>query len=227
MAKALVIVLHERRFFHEAKLFVRYLRDSARVPVSVRTVRDGRSAVTRGHITEFLTGDDGTVRLLAYFGHGEAGRWVTTPGETVLRFSDLSDLLESAGGPTLIVNDSCFADTLGFTLDVRNADASRHGVINASGFSEIAWLDILSELLCSRWDRGLPMIQGTAFNWGSEYTLWHPEEVRTFWSPLRDALSYAQTWLRSAAAGWRREKVLQQTITRWGAVLDHHFYPKE
>jgi hypothetical protein len=160
MSRALIVIGHERRFSENAEHFRHYLRHRA----GIRNVKiipgwNKTEDLLLGLILNQAALAGRQPFLLAYNGHGSKQGWAygREDSKTWLRLSyeRLAEGLASGRkGPTLIVNDCCYADRISKPIR-RHAGFGEVGIIAASAVNEVSYCQLGSDVIAS-WADGKP-----------------------------------------------------------------------
>lgn len=248
MSHAIIVVGNERRFMEAARPFARYLRTQARC-ARVTVIKGAYltpkelGASLRGALK--LAPADGAV-LVAYFGHGLKGAWgfALEHQEKTLRleYAVLATTLAAHPGPLAILNDCCHAESLLPHLQKAGVTADRCLLISASKAEDVIvpgtgkevqaqWAEgkifetvVETETLCEVDMR--PYVPPLGVRAGRR---WKNAVIR-LGNMLRPKAVRRPTYLfvNSPPNGWAQHR---ETVTttlfghRWGAPLDHHFFP--
>jgi len=245
MPHAIIVVGNERRFAEEARAFAGYLRERAgceRVSVLEGAylapkelearLRDAIGAIPREEPA-----------LIAYFGHGAKGAWsyALEHQKRYLSFgyAELAAELARHHGPLVIVNDCCHAESLAPHLERAGIGPDRCLLISAcraddvigpgtgkevaAEWSESRVFETIREQVCEIDMR--PYTPPLSVRAGRR---WKNARIRLrnmFLSKRASRPTYL--FVNSPPNGWAQHReTFKLTGLRWGAELDHHFFPK-
>jgi hypothetical protein len=250
MPQAIIVIGNERRFMDAARPLIQYLRKKARFE-HVSIVRGAyltpaelknklRRAIRRVPNQDML--------FLAYFGHGLKDWWVYAL-ESQSRglhfdYPTLAEILAAHSGQLTILNDCCHAESLTPHLQKMGINRNRCLLISACKSGETTIPGTGGEVLI-QWERREVFCPNPV-----RETICHIGEIpyappfriclRDWWQnariKIRNALVKREnrrpTIIRLHSAPQTgpyacREEIVERTVgVRWGATLDHYFFPK-
>lgn len=249
MPHAIIVVGHERRFMSAARPFARYLRERARCE-RVTVIRGAYltpkelGASLRGAIKQVPPNE---AVLLAYFGHGSQDAWgfALEHQEKTLRFPyrTLAETLARHSGRIVIINDCCHAESLLPRLKEAGITSDRCLLISACKAEDVTVPGTAKEVE-SQWGDSMvfetvvermtvceidmtPYVPPVSVRLGRR---WKNAVIR-MGNMLRPKKIRRPTYIfvNSPPNGWakHREEIITTVFgLRWGAALDHHFFPK-
>lgn len=249
MPHAIIVVGNERRFIDASRPFARHLRKKARCErVSVLRAAYSTPAELIARLRAAIgMVPRGEVLLVAYFGHGQKGSWgfALEHQEKYLHldYATLAKTLARHPGPLAILNDCCHAESLAPHLKKAGIGEDRCLLISACKTEETAIPGTGAEVL-SQWNARevFEPIAESSTTCLIDMTPYVPPigvRVRRWWmnalirlrNRFRPAKARQPTYIfvNSPPNGWAKhvEETEHRTIgRRWGATLDHHFFPK-
>lgn len=249
MPHAIVVVGNERRFIDETRHFVRHLRKyscCARITV-LRGAYHAPEELDRRLRRSMRAVPAEDVLLVAYFGHGNKGSWgyaLENQGKYLeYGYPMLAKALARHPGPTVILNDCCHSESLQPHLEQAGFTAERCLLISSCGTDELCHAGAGTEVL-DQWR------MGTVFTPIFERTVTSVIDMTPYTPPLSERFARwrknagirlsnlfkpkrfrrpTYLFMNSPPNGWadHHDEIEERTIgRRWGAELDHHFFPR-
>lgn len=202
----------KNRFIDSATRFKRFLRTKVGVrDITLLDSRDHRDALDIGKTLSSLSllGPNDTA-LVVYLGHGSAHGW--TLDEFSVFFNHMIvEYFKSTRARVLIINECCYSASLFAELEHCNVPRHRIGVIAACRKHETVKQGLLEEVE-ARWR------QGRAYRVPSKTNT----KRLAFGTTIESLLALARSSLNL---------VMQRSDPpereRWGASLDHYFFPRK
>ena len=244
MSHAIIVIGNEPRHVDAALEFVRYLREDVGCPVGVIHVAFLATDELRSRLRREVRRANGEPLLVVYFGHGMPDHWSYVLERrhlaTRFPFKALAEVLAKHDGPIAVINDTCHAEGLKPHLE-RAGLADRCMLISACASEEVSYGGLGKEVV-DRWREDEPfetiaqretlciidklrcaptLRERMAVRWRNAKI-----RARNFFRPAHLRQPHILR-LFSPPNGWGvREEITERTIgLRWGATLDHHFFP--
>lgn len=247
MPHAVIVVGNERRYVDKSADFARYLHAS----VGCRRVDVIRGAYLQPkelerRLQRGIRRAEGQPLLVAYFGHGHEDHWGYAlehqRKHVHFGFERLAALLSAHAGPMAVINDTCHADGLRPFLE--KAGLSERCMLIAACAAEDVSYGVLTKEVVARWKQGEafePIVERetvATIDMTPYVPPWHVRLGR-WWMNARIRLGNlfrskrtrrpTYIFVNFPPNGWadHEETVAVRTIgLRWGAALDHLFFPK-
>ena len=246
MPHAVIVVGNERRYIDTSAALARYVHAKAGGSVDVIRGAYLHPDQLETRLRRGIRRAAGKPLMLAYFGHGHPDHWSYAlehqRKHVHFRFERLAALLTAHAGPVAVIADTCHADGLRPFLEKAGL-AERCMLIAACPAEDVSYGGLAEEVVRC-WKRGEAFETITERESVCEIDMTHyepPWHVRLgrWWTNARIRLGNlfrskrkrrpTYIFMNSPPNGWARHVERERIRTiglRWGAELDHLFFPK-
>lgn len=246
MPHAIIVVGNERRYADTSGAFARYLHEKAGCRIDMIRAAHLKPGELEARIRRGIRRAAGKPLLLAYFGHGHEDHWayaLEQRGSYLhLPFGKLAEMLAAHAGPTAVIADTCHADGLRPFLEKAGL-SERCMLIAACATEDVSYGGLAAEV-AERWgaSEAFETLVERESIWEIDMTPyvppWHVRLGR-WWTNARIRLGNTfrserkrrptYIFMNSPPNGWAKHVERERIRTiglRWGAALDHLFFPK-